>query len=96
MRSLVTPLSAADQRPEKAAADKALPPRTLWAGEVGLGGELRSVGQLPDRLAEAAKLGFTRAVVPKAAMKGVQAPAGLQVTAASTLEEALRTAGLAE
>lgn len=79
-----------------AAADKPLPPRTLWAGEVGLAGELRGIGQLADRLSEAAKLGFDRAVVPKASMKGLQAPAGLKVTAAATLEEALRTAGLAE
>jgi DNA repair protein RadA/Sms len=77
-----------------AAADRPLPARTLWVGEVGLAGELRSVGQLTDRLAEAAKLGFDRAVVPQAAMKGLRAPAGLKVLPASTLEEALRTAGL--
>ena len=34
-------------------------------GEVGLSGELRTVGQLPARLNEAAKLGFRRALVPK-------------------------------
>lgn len=79
-----------------AAADKPLPPRTLWVGEVGLAGELRTVGQMADRLTEAAKMGFERAVAPKAALKGLQLPAGLKVTAAATLEEALRTAGLAE
>ncbi len=34
-------------------------------GEVGLSGELRSVGQLARRLHEASKLGFTRALVPR-------------------------------
>jgi DNA repair protein RadA/Sms len=34
-------------------------------GEVGLSGELRTVGQLPSRLNEAAKLGFGRALIPK-------------------------------
>jgi DNA repair protein RadA/Sms len=34
-------------------------------GEVGLSGELRTVGQLPARLNEAAKLGFARALIPK-------------------------------
>jgi DNA repair protein RadA/Sms len=34
-------------------------------GEVGLSGELRTVGQLPARLNEAAKLGFRRALVPR-------------------------------
>ncbi|MEI6180204.1 MAG: DNA repair protein RadA [Chloroflexales bacterium] len=39
-------------------------------GEVGLSGELRSVSQLDRRLTEAAKLGFTRAVVPATAQVG--------------------------
>jgi len=79
-----------------AAADKSLPPRTLWVGEVGLSGELRSVGQLSERLAEAAKLGFKTAVTPKSGLKGLQAPPGLKVISVATLAEALKTAGLAE
>ena len=38
-------------------------------GEIGLSGELRSVSQLSQRLREAAKLGFTRAVVPRHALR---------------------------
>jgi DNA repair protein RadA/Sms len=79
-----------------AAADKSLPPLTLWVGEVGLSGELRSVGQLSERLAEAAKLGFKTAVTPKSGLKGLQAPPGLKVISVATLAEALKTAGLAE
>ncbi|MDQ1402086.1 MAG: hypothetical protein QOG03_402 [Actinomycetota bacterium] len=42
----------------------ALPPGVVACGEVGLGGEVRQVGHLQRRLAEAARLGFTHAVVP--------------------------------
>jgi DNA repair protein RadA/Sms len=38
---------------------------TVAIGELGLGGEVRSVPQLERRLAEAARLGFSRAVIPK-------------------------------
>jgi DNA repair protein RadA/Sms len=44
-------------------------PHTIWIGEVGLGGEIRSVGSLPMRLMEAAQLGFKRAVVPQASLR---------------------------
>jgi DNA repair protein RadA/Sms len=52
---------------------KAMPTRTVAIGEVGLGGEVRAVAQLEQRLREAARLGYTRAIVPappKAAVKG--------------------------
>jgi DNA repair protein RadA/Sms len=42
-------------------------------GEIGLSGELRSVSQLSHRLREAAKLGFTRAIVPRHALRRKQA-----------------------
>lgn len=43
--------------------------RTIILGEVGLGGEIRRVGQIEARLKEAAKLGFTAAIVPAQNMK---------------------------
>jgi DNA repair protein RadA/Sms len=42
----------------------AVTPDTVAIGELGLGGEVRSVPQLDRRLAEAGRLGFTRAVIP--------------------------------
>lgn len=45
-------------------ADRPAPPDSVFIGEVGLGGELRGVGQLERRLGEAARLGFQRAFVP--------------------------------
>jgi DNA repair protein RadA/Sms len=77
--------SSARNRP--VAADLAL------VGEIGLNGELRSVGHLPRRLNEAAKLGFTRVLVPKTAVRKLDpAPAGLEVLGARTLREALEMA----
>lgn len=45
--------------------DRAIAPGTLVVGEVGLAGEVRAVGQIEQRLAEAAQLGFTRCVLPE-------------------------------
>ena len=62
-------------------------------GEVGLSGELRSVSQLPRRLNEAAKLGFTRCIVPRGrAASAVTPPAGIEVIGARTLNQALDVA----
>jgi DNA repair protein RadA/Sms len=45
--------------------DRPLPSGTVVLGEVGLAGEVRAVGQIDQRLAEAAQLGFTRCVLPE-------------------------------
>ncbi|MDP5016567.1 DNA repair protein RadA [Anabaena sp. UHCC 0187] len=45
--------------------DRIVDPGTVIIGEVGLGGQVRSVSQMELRLKEAAKLGFKRAIVPK-------------------------------
>ena len=45
--------------------DRVVDPGTVLIGEVGLGGQVRSVSQMELRLKEAAKLGFKRAIVPK-------------------------------
>ncbi|MEH1830812.1 MAG: DNA repair protein RadA [Nostoc sp.] len=45
--------------------DRIVDPGTVLIGEVGLGGQVRSVSQVELRLKEAAKLGFKRAIVPK-------------------------------
>lgn len=45
--------------------DRIVDPRAVFIGEVGLGGQVRPVAQIELRLKEAAKLGFTRAIVPK-------------------------------
>jgi DNA repair protein RadA/Sms len=45
--------------------DRIVHPGTVLIGEVGLGGQVRTVSQMELRLKEAAKLGFKRAIVPK-------------------------------
>ncbi len=69
--------------------DVCLPPDVIYLGEVGLGGELRSISQVEKRLVEAAKLGFKKAIIPKASMRGVTVPDSIQVFPASTVSEAL-------
>ncbi|MCZ7568720.1 MAG: DNA repair protein RadA [Ardenticatenaceae bacterium] len=60
-------------------------------GEIGLGGELRTVSQLERRLTEAGKLGFKRVIIPKAGRRPLQVE-GLQTIAVKTLVEALHIA----
>ena len=62
-------------------------PTSSLCGEVGLGGELRQVAQTPRRLAEAARLGFRRAIVPASAP---EPPPGIELLRASTVAEARR------
>ncbi len=73
--------------------DRPVAPGTVAIGEVGLLGELRSVGGLERRLREAARLGFTRAVVPRSrARDGVPAIDGMEVVVVGSLADALRVA----
>src|SRR5688572_13534366 len=67
--------------------NKPLPGKLVVFGEVGLAGEVRPVQRGQERLREAAKLGFTHALVPKA-NKARQAIAGIEVTAVERVEEA--------
>jgi DNA repair protein RadA/Sms len=60
-------------------------------GEVGLGGELRQVAHTPRRLAEAARIGFRRAVVPYSAP---EPPPGIEVVRVGTLTDAVDRLGL--
>jgi DNA repair protein RadA/Sms len=68
--------------------DLTLPPGTVLIGELGLGGQLRPVGQLELRLQEAARLAFCRAVVPKGSGLG-RVVEGLELLECSTVAEAI-------
>jgi len=67
---------------------KALPKGFLAFGEVGLAGEVRPAPRGQERLKEAAKLGFTMAVVPKAnaPKKPIE---GMTIHAVERVEEAM-------
>jgi DNA repair protein RadA/Sms len=69
--------------------DRPFPADTVAIGELGLGGEVRRVGQMGMRLREAAKLGFRRALVPPLG-DGLSAPKGLGLERVRTLSEALK------
>ncbi|MBI4666146.1 MAG: DNA repair protein RadA [Nitrospinae bacterium] len=68
--------------------DAAVDARTVVVGEVGLGGEIRMVPQLESRVMEAAKLGFTRAVIPKS-RAAFNIPPGITVEHVETVDQAL-------
>jgi DNA repair protein RadA/Sms len=68
------------------ARDVALPAHTVVLGEVGLAGEVRRITGVGRRLAEAARLGFTRALVPP---DPGPLPPGVRVTVVADLEAAL-------
>ncbi len=63
-------------------------PDMVLVGEVGLSGELRSVGQLERRLVEAAKLGFQRSLYPRTSRRP-QVPEGFEVIGVRSVAEAL-------
>jgi DNA repair protein RadA/Sms len=68
--------------------DIAADPQLVVVGEVGLSGELRAVSQLERRVAEAARLGFERCLVPKAGA-GISKPKKIELIPVSTLREAI-------
>lgn len=68
--------------------NRPLPDDLVIFGEVGLAGEIRPVQNGPERLAEAAKHRFKRALIPRANCPK-QGVSGLEITTVSRLEEAL-------
>jgi DNA repair protein RadA/Sms len=70
----------------------AMAPDLVAIGEVGLTGEVRRVGAVGRRLAEAARLGFRHALVPPDCAPSIDGPIGLKVVEVADLSEALRVA----
>jgi DNA repair protein RadA/Sms len=68
--------------------NRPLPPGLVAFGEVGLAGEIRPAPRGQERLREAAKLGFSTALVPKANLPRSQIE-GLQIIAVDRLDGAL-------
>lgn len=69
--------------------DKPLEAKTVVFGEVGLTGEVRAVGRAAERVAEAAKLGFTRCILPRGNLKGLKAPKRMELKGVGTVQEAM-------
>ncbi len=68
--------------------NKPLPEKLVVFGEVGLAGEVRPVQRGQERLREAAKLGFTHAIIPKANAPK-QPIAGMEIIAVERVEQAV-------
>ncbi len=77
-----------------ASAHEGLPcyPDLVAIGEVGLAGEIRVVSGMPRRLAEAARLGFARAIVPVGTVAAGGVPAGLQILEVPDMAHAVAAA----
>jgi len=58
-------------------------------GEIGLSGEIRGVPQVERRLAEAARQGFTRCLMPGESLKTITIPKGMVPLAVNSIKEAL-------
>lgn len=68
--------------------NRAMPEKTVVFGEIGLAGEVRPVQRGQERIKEAAKLGFTQAIIPKA-NQAKQAIKGIKIIAVERIEEAV-------
>jgi DNA repair protein RadA/Sms len=68
---------------------RALPPGTAAVGEVGLGGEVRPVSQIEQRVREAARLGFKRVIVPASGRDRARGPSGIEIVPVRTTGRAI-------
>ncbi|MDN4165561.1 DNA repair protein RadA [Cytophagales bacterium LB-30] len=67
-----------------------LNPHACFAAEVGLGGEIRAVNRIENRISEAEKLGFKEIYISKFNVKGLQVkPKGIQIKSFGKLEEVI-------
>jgi len=69
--------------------DRPTNPQSVVVGEIGLGGEVRTVSQIEKRVQEAAKLGFKRIVLPKNNLKGLTRNGGIELAGVEHVEQAV-------
>ena len=69
--------------------DKTVEPKTILLGEVGLAGEVRGITQPELRAREAAKLGFSRCIMPAGNIKQVKGIKGLELIGVKSVEETM-------
>jgi len=62
---------------------------TVMLGEVGLGGEIRTVPYAEQRLREAEKLGFTRGILPASSQKRLSSDLSIETVGVSSLADAI-------
>lgn len=69
--------------------DLTIDEKTICFGEVGLSGEVRGVTMAEQRVAEAAKLGFKRCILPSVCLGAVKSVKGIELVGVSNVKEAL-------
>ncbi len=72
--------------------ERPIDPTTIFAGEVGLGGEVRAVGHMELRLKEAARMGFKQAIVCSRNKAGLRHLPDIKVVGVETVRQALDAA----
>lgn len=72
--------------------DKAIPEKIMVFGEVGLGGEIRAVSHVRERVKEGARLGFEKCIIPRQSFSSLSKSEsyGIQIIGVNTLEQAFR------
>ena len=69
---------------------KPIPAGDILIGELGLTGEVRRVSRIEERVKEAQKLGFTRAIIPAKNVKDIKFKQSIELLGVSTIDEAIR------
>ncbi len=72
--------------------DQCIPDDMVAIGEVGMTGEIRSVSHMNQRLAEIARLGFKKCIIPRGGSEKLDIPEGLTVYRVRNIREAIETA----
>ncbi|WP_028505382.1 DNA repair protein RadA [Ruminococcus sp. FC2018] len=71
--------------------DKIIDSKTIAFGEIGLGGELRTVTHIPQRIAEAERMGFEKVILPAHSLKGVgTGKFGIKIIGVHSIKEAFK------
>ncbi len=70
--------------------DRQIPDELIAIGELGLSGECRGVANIEGRVKEAARLGFTTAVVPQSNLQGCEGIRGIKVVPAKNVYDILK------
>jgi len=69
--------------------DRPIDPKTVVFGEVGLTGEVRGINQMEIRIREAARMGFTRCVLPRTQLRGLDKAGVIELVRVGHLKELL-------
>jgi DNA repair protein RadA/Sms len=73
------------------AEDIPIDPKTCFAAEVGLSGEIRPVNRIDQRITEADKLGFDKIIISKYNQKGLDIQkTGIQIIPVNKMEDVFR------